>query len=180
MSVDTSVAASDQLLSISDVAIAFGLPVSTLRYYDKIGLVPAPHRRSRVRYYDREALTRLAYVRLWHADGALSIEQTTDILASSKRAQRNDVIERSRAELAERIALLTEAHELLSHMALCPYDSHLTCPIISTFLAERVDTAAERLAGHAHAAESAGPAIFRVAASLTPATPPPGDAGSAP
>ena len=39
----------ERLYSISDVAEAFELPVSTLRYYDEIGLVTATTRRSRVR-----------------------------------------------------------------------------------------------------------------------------------
>ena len=70
----TPLPADDRALSIAEVASAFGLPISTLRYYDKIGPVPVSHRRSRVRCYDRAALRRLMYVRLCHIDAALSIK----------------------------------------------------------------------------------------------------------
>ena len=69
-------------LSITEVSTAFGLPISTLRYYDKIGLVPATQRRSTVRCYGYTALLRLAYVQLWHGDGTLSIQQTQATLSS--------------------------------------------------------------------------------------------------
>jgi hypothetical protein len=48
------------LYSITEVSKAFATPVSTLRYYDDIGLVPASCRRSRIRHYDHPALRRLS------------------------------------------------------------------------------------------------------------------------
>ncbi|HZZ50345.1 MAG TPA: MerR family transcriptional regulator [Pseudonocardia sp.] len=167
MAAGTPDSANDRLLSISDVAVAFELPISTVRYYDKIGLAPASHRRSTVRYYDVAALRRLAYVQLWHADGALSIEQTEAILASRDRARRNEVIDHNRQELADRIARLTEAHDMLSHLTSCPYDDHLACPIASTYLDQRVDAGVERLAGRGELTHEAPVSVmYRVKAAL--------------
>jgi DNA-binding transcriptional MerR regulator len=167
MATDTVPADGYQLLSISQVSQAFALPISTLRYYDKIGLVPASHRRSKVRYYDRADLGRLVYVQLWHADGALSIEQTEAILSSRDRAQRNEVIDDSRRRLADRIARLTEAHDMLNHLTRCPHDDHLTCSIVSTYLAERVDARLAHLAGNGDLdLEAPIPAMSRVKAAL--------------
>jgi DNA-binding transcriptional MerR regulator len=131
----------EQLYSISDVAAAFRVPVSTLRYYDEIGLVPAPVRRSRVRYYDAPALRLLAYVQLWRLDGLLTIEQTSAILASTDHGQRNELLGRSRAELADRIRRLRDAQDVIEHMMRCENDDPLTCPVTGTLLAERVDAA---------------------------------------
>ncbi|HTK67108.1 MAG TPA: MerR family transcriptional regulator [Pseudonocardia sp.] len=131
----------DELHSIGAVASAFDVPVSTLRYYDEIGLVSASHRRSQVRHYDRKALERLAYVQLWRLDGMLSIDHTTELIASTNREQRNELLQRSRDELADRIRRLGEAHDMLAHMMRCPYDDHEACPVISTYLTDRVDAA---------------------------------------
>jgi DNA-binding transcriptional MerR regulator len=153
----------DDLLSITQVAAAFRIPVSTLRYYDEIGLVPASHRRSRVRHYNRAALTQLAYVQLWHVDGSLGIEQTTAIVASMNRAQRNDVLERSRREMADRIARLREAHDMLLHAARCPHDDHDSCPVITAYLDNRVRGALDHLAGRAGPERSpAGPELLQL------------------
>lgn len=131
----------EQLYSIGDVAAAFDVAVSTLRYYDEIGLVPAPHRRAKVRYYDRHALELLAYVQLWRLDGMLTIEQTSAILASTNRAHRNELLERSRAELADRVRRLRDAHDLLQHMMRCPSDQPINCPVTGTLLNQRVEAA---------------------------------------
>lgn len=131
----------DELYPIGAVASAFDVPVSTLRYYDEIGLVSASHRRSQVRHYDRKALERLAYVQLWRLDAMLSIDHTTELIASTNREQRNELLQRSRDELADRIRRLGEAHDMLAHMMKCPYDDHEACPVISTYLTDRVDAA---------------------------------------
>jgi DNA-binding transcriptional MerR regulator len=127
--------------SITEVAAAFDVPVSTLRYYDDIELVPATERRARVRYYDRRALHRLAYVQLWRLDGMLSIDQTAAILASADREQRNDRLRRGQIELADRIQRMQDAHEVLTHLMKCPHDDPLTCPVNVTLLSERIDAA---------------------------------------
>jgi DNA-binding transcriptional MerR regulator len=131
----------EQLYSISEVALAFRVPVSTLRYYDEIGLVPAAVRRSRVRYYDEPTLMRLAYVQLWRLDGLLTIEQTSAILASTDHSRRNELLGHSRAELADRIRRLQNAQDVIEHMMRCENDDPLTCPVTGTLLAERVDAA---------------------------------------
>ena len=157
----------EELRSITDVATAFGIPVSTLRYYDEIGLVPAPHRRSRVRHYDRAALLRLAYVQLWRLDGMLSIDHTSAILASEDRVRRNELLQRSRDELLDRIWRLQEAHDMLAHMMKCPHDDHTACPVVGTFLGDRVDASLAHLDGEEKVRrEPAGPALLRLVEEL--------------
>jgi DNA-binding transcriptional MerR regulator len=134
---------------MSDVATACGIPVSTLRYYDEIGLVPTSHRRSRVRHYDRAALEQLAYVQLWRVDGMLSIEHTRAMVASENRERRNELLRHSRDELADRVRRLREAEEMLTHLMKCPRDDHVACPVTRAYLDDRVDTALARLTGRA-------------------------------
>jgi MerR family redox-sensitive transcriptional activator SoxR len=51
-------------LSIGEVAREAGVPASTLRYYEKAGLLPAPPRRSGRRCYTEAVLGRIRLVRL--------------------------------------------------------------------------------------------------------------------
>lgn len=134
-----------ELYSIGEAAEAFQVPVSTLRYYDDIGLVSASVRRSRVRFYDRAALARLAYVLLWRLDGMLSVEHTTAIVASTNSKHRNELIERSRDELNDRIVRLSRARDTLDHMRNCPDDDPVTCIVTGARIRRQVDAALNRL-----------------------------------
>ncbi len=49
-------------LSIGAIAVEAGLRTSTIRYYEKIGLLPKPLRRNGRRSYDRAILERIAIV----------------------------------------------------------------------------------------------------------------------
>src|SRR6059058_4289010 len=49
-------------LPISEVARVFGLRTSAIRYYEQIGILPQPLRRSGQRRYDESALFRLAVI----------------------------------------------------------------------------------------------------------------------
>lgn len=51
-------------LTISQVAKATGLPTKTIRYYEQIGVLPAPRRTaSGYRQYDQNGVERLRFVR---------------------------------------------------------------------------------------------------------------------
>src|SRR2546430_9911422 len=51
-------------LSIGEVAREAGMPASTLRYYEKAGLLPAPPRRSGQRCYSEAVFGRINLIRL--------------------------------------------------------------------------------------------------------------------
>ena len=51
-------------LTISEVTRRTGVPASTLRYYESVGLLPAPARVSGHRRYGAEVLNQLAVIRL--------------------------------------------------------------------------------------------------------------------
>src|SRR5215468_7082913 len=50
-------------LSIGEIARSAGIPTSTIRYYERIGLLPKPPRAGGRRRYDESILERLAMVR---------------------------------------------------------------------------------------------------------------------
>lgn len=51
-------------LTIGEVAALAGLPTSTLRYYERLGILPAPKRTSGQRRYTRDILPVLAVIQL--------------------------------------------------------------------------------------------------------------------
>lgn len=127
--------------SITDVARAFGLAVSALRYYEEIGLLSASERKGRVRYYDRDALTALAYVQLWRADAMMSIEETRAVLDSRTLEERRSLIREARDGVDAKIAGLQRARGVLDHMLDCRTDQPLDCPVTGEHLRRRVDAA---------------------------------------
>ncbi|MDX1438182.1 MAG: MerR family transcriptional regulator [Anaerolineales bacterium] len=64
-------------MSIGEVAQMAGLETSTLRYYESIGLLPAPERVSGRRRYDREVLTQLRVIKVAKQAGFTLAEITT-------------------------------------------------------------------------------------------------------
>ncbi|MDX3110025.1 MerR family transcriptional regulator [Nonomuraea angiospora] len=119
-----------ELRSISEVAEAFDMSVSALRYYDELGLVPPAQRRARVRFYDEEALRRLAFVRLWHDDGMMSLDDTALIMAGPTREQWRELVSQRLTDIAETAARLNDARRALEHLLQCPRDNPLECPVI--------------------------------------------------
>ncbi|MGI5129113.1 MerR family transcriptional regulator [Pseudonocardia sp. CA-107938] len=139
----------ERLYSISAVAEAFDTTVSALRYYEQVGLVPATARRARVRFYDRAAVHRLAFVQLWHNDAMMSLDDTAEILAGPDRSEHwRELVSQRVAELTDTIERLTAATAALEHLLGCPRDDPLDCPVTGKRLDARVDTALARIRDH--------------------------------
>lgn len=89
--------AGDPRWSIGGVVRRSGVPASTLRYYEAIGVLPAADRLGGRRVYRPEILDSLAAIRTARAVG-LSLEDIRELLASSGRARAGERL----AALAER------------------------------------------------------------------------------
>src|SRR3546814_9819152 len=75
-------------LSIGDLAKATNTKVVTIRYYEKIGLLPAPDRTAgNYRSYSATHLGRLSFIRRAR-DLGFSIEQVRDLLGLSDQRDR--------------------------------------------------------------------------------------------
>jgi MerR family copper efflux transcriptional regulator len=67
-------------LTISQLARRSGVPPSTLRYYEKVGVMPAPARSpAGYRLYDDDALARLAFVQRAKALG-VELDDLADLV----------------------------------------------------------------------------------------------------
>lgn len=100
-------------MRVSELADRVGVAPSTVRYYERIGLLPPPRRTaSGYRSYDEDAATRLLFVTRAKRMG-LTLEQIADVLrvweggrCPTTHAQIRELLEAKQAEIAEQIAEL--------------------------------------------------------------------------
>jgi DNA-binding transcriptional MerR regulator len=100
-------------MRISELADQVGIPTSTVRYYERIGLLGPPARTaSGYRDYDEESATRLLFIARSRRLG-LSCEQITDLLpawdgtnCSTAHARVGVLITERQAEIAAQVAEL--------------------------------------------------------------------------
>lgn len=100
-------------MRISELAVRAGVPVSTVRYYERIGLLPTPERTdSGYRDYDEDSATRLLFVSRARGLG-IGCEQIAELLPTwsgsdcgSARDRIVTLIDEKQTEIAARIAEL--------------------------------------------------------------------------
>ncbi|WP_404406158.1 helix-turn-helix domain-containing protein [Pelagibacterium halotolerans] len=129
--------------SIGDLAKATGTKVETIRYYERIGLLPEPARTAgNYRSYSGTHMGRLSFVRRAR-DLGFSIEQIRGLLGLSDQRDRScaavDVIAREHLADVERKLADLEAlrHELASIINQCGRGTIAECRIIDALSPER-------------------------------------------
>ena len=108
------------MFTVGQLAERSGVPATTLRYYDAIGLLvpqrlPNGHRR-----YGPEAVERLRLVQLCRRLG-LRLDEVAGVLAPGSGGQRRAVAVRHLREVDERIRELAEVRGVLAHFAECAH-----------------------------------------------------------
>ncbi|AOH87107.1 MerR family transcriptional regulator (plasmid) [Sphingomonas panacis] len=123
-------------LTIGKLAGATGTKVETIRYYEQIGLLPAPARSaSNYRTYDAAHLRRLSFIRRAR-DLGFSIDQVRELMGLADRRDRScmavDVIaNQHRDAITRKIADLTAlASELDSLIDSCSRNTVADCRIL--------------------------------------------------
>lgn len=104
-------------LTISQLARRSGVPASTLRYYEKVGVIPPASRSdSGYRLYDDQALARLAFVQRAKALG-VELDDLADLVRLWDGAECAPVQERLRSMVHEQRAATRERLEELTQLA---------------------------------------------------------------
>lgn len=123
-------------LTIGKLASATGTKVETIRYYEQIGLLPAPARSAaNYRTYEGKHLGRLSFIRRAR-DLGFSIDQVRELMDLSDRRDQScmavDVIaNQHRAATTRKIADLTAlANELDTLIDSCSRNTVADCRII--------------------------------------------------
>jgi MerR family transcriptional regulator, redox-sensitive transcriptional activator SoxR len=118
-------------LTISDVARVFGLRTSAIRYYEQIGILPAPMRMNGQRRYDNSALYRLAVVQCARVTG-FTLEEIRELFFGFPPGTRppkrwHQLSQRKIAELRERMKRLKLMETLLKRVEECRCDALDQC-----------------------------------------------------
>jgi MerR family redox-sensitive transcriptional activator SoxR len=110
-------------LTIGDVAARAGLSPSTMRYYEKVGLLAPPRRAAGRRVYDENVFDSLALINLAH-DAGFTVSETKFLMHGFDRAtppsQRwRSMAQRKLDEIAVRIARAEGMREVLQRLMRC-------------------------------------------------------------
>jgi MerR family redox-sensitive transcriptional activator SoxR len=116
--------ASEQMLTVSEVAARAGLAPSALRFYERQGLIESERTAGNQRRYHRDVLRRLAFIHVGQRVG-LSLQEVSEALKSlpARRTPNQRDWERLsvrwHAELDERVRLLVALRDELSECIGC-------------------------------------------------------------
>lgn len=106
-------------MKISEVSEQFGLSVDTLRYYEKVGLIPPINRTdSGIRDYSELDLKRVDFIKCMRTAG-LPINVLTEYFALVQQGDetieaRKEILQEQRAQLVAKMAELQETLDLLN------------------------------------------------------------------
>ncbi|MGA3309607.1 MAG: helix-turn-helix domain-containing protein [Xanthobacteraceae bacterium] len=127
-------------LTIGDLAKATNTKVETVRYYERIGLMPAPKRSaSNYRTYDAGHVERLGFIRRSRALG-FNLDQVRELLSLADDRSRpcEAIDEIARVHLAEIDRKLTDLkalrHELDALLRQCRHGVIAECQIIKALV----------------------------------------------
>ncbi|HEX3990914.1 MAG TPA: helix-turn-helix domain-containing protein [Acetobacteraceae bacterium] len=123
-------------LSIGDLARATDTKIETVRYYERVGLLPTPARTGgNYRMYSQENLGRLSFIRR-SRDLGFSLDQVRELLRLADQRDQSceevDVIAREHlTEVERKIADLTALGDELRHiLGQCGHGTVAECRII--------------------------------------------------
>ncbi|SNT31216.1 DNA-binding transcriptional regulator, MerR family [Noviherbaspirillum humi] len=121
-------------MDIAEVAGRSGVPASTLRYYERKGLIASTGRQGLRRQFNPEVLDQLALIALGQAAG-LSLDEIGSMLSPSGGPAINRQLLSSKAdEINRTIAQLRAVSRGLRHAAACRAPSHAECPTFRRLL----------------------------------------------
>jgi DNA-binding transcriptional MerR regulator len=122
------------VMDIAEVAKRAGVPASTLRYYEKKGLIESLGPEGARRRFAPGVLDQLALVALGQAAG-LSLDEIRSMLSPSggPRIDRG-VLAAKAEEIDTAVRQLRAVSRGLRHAAACPAPSHAQCPTFQRLL----------------------------------------------
>ena len=126
------------LMTIGEVAKQAKVATSTIRYYERRGLLSADARRSGQRRYRTETLRRLVFIGMLQ-DAGLALDDIDEILHAASVAEWKAIASRRLTALDEQIAQLQHARDLLAGALLCRFDHPATdCNIMGAEIDRRL------------------------------------------
>jgi DNA-binding transcriptional MerR regulator len=147
---------SEELLTIGELARRAGVATSALRYWEELGLLPAPARISGQRRYPESAVTLVGII-LLQRDAGFSLAEQKALMAAHRVAldEWRRLVRRKLPELDEQIAKAQAAREALEHALHCPHEDILQCRNFGKLITTRLAGQPLREAhSHLHASDT--------------------------
>ncbi|MCQ0093407.1 helix-turn-helix domain-containing protein [Roseovarius sp. M141] len=117
-----------KFLDIGVLSKQSGIPPSTLRYYEEIGLIRSVGRRGLRRQFDTPVAAQLALISLGKMAG-FSLDDIKGMFAKDGSPQLPRAELHLRADaLDEQIRGLRRLRDAIRHVADCPAKTHMDCP----------------------------------------------------
>ena len=108
-----------KLMDIGEVAERSGIPPSTLRYYEEIGLIRPIGRRGLRRQFDPDVLLKLSLISLGRAAGFSLLEIAAMFGQDGQLDVPRDELHAKADDLQRQIAKLRVLRDMLRHVADC-------------------------------------------------------------
>lgn len=113
------------LLSIGELSERTGVPTTTLRYYDELGLVRSAARVSGRRRYEASAVRDVGVI-LFFREIGFSLAEIGRLIADDRQCLQ-EMIDHKLAELAEQQHRIDVARTALEHGRQCPASEPMKC-----------------------------------------------------
>jgi MerR family transcriptional regulator, redox-sensitive transcriptional activator SoxR len=131
-----------RMMPIGTVAERYGVPATTLRYWEQIGLLPVPERAGGQRRYDLDAVRRIKFIRMASRAG-LSLADIRALLAGhlDRSPTFTDWAAAARDQLAaidQRIADLDQLRATIEECLACGCQHARRCKLLTTPAPRRV------------------------------------------
>jgi len=127
------------LMTIGEVAHRAHVATSTIRYYERRGLLSADARQSGQRRYRIETLRRLVFIGMMQ-DIGLGLDEVHGILHAATAAEWKAIAGHRLAALDEQIVRLQHARGLLAAALWCRFDHPATdCNVMGAEIDRRLD-----------------------------------------
>lgn len=125
-------------LTIGELATRTGVATSALRYWEELGLLPAPDRHSGQRRYPPSAVEQVGAILLLRDVGFTLRELKAFVASRSSNGDWKELARRKLAELEQRIAHARAAHTAIAHALACPHEEIGDCPNFTAVVAARL------------------------------------------
>lgn len=117
------------MLTIGQLSMASGVPTSTIRFWERRGLLRPAGRSGGQRRYTEEALTQVGMLRLCQ-DAGFTLAEIQELVTKqvTDHYRWRELVEAKMASVNETLAKLNKAHELLTHALECTHEDIRRCP----------------------------------------------------
>ncbi|TCP49997.1 DNA-binding transcriptional MerR regulator [Tamaricihabitans halophyticus] len=155
----STTATNEQTVQIGDAAALYGLAPSTLRWWERQGVLNLPARQGNRRSYTESDLRRIGVAYLCCVTGKMPLEAAAVVAAGeSDVATWQQTVREQIARLESEMAQLRIAADYLGHLLDCVDDDMVRCPYLDAELAEHTPRGRVANADFVAAARAARPA----------------------